>query len=171
MAYKSVRDVVKHPEAQQSTALIETCAEMCRAKGVNFAEVLQDPVLEGHRALYWIIIGRPPPDHYELLSTVLKYSGLLSSEAIDEVRLACIQVGDQALFSHLWRHPAYGALSGTDELLLGDASPMDYVGVEESAAHEIGAFIVHFEITQFHKRMSISGRIAFEFIARGLSPC
>lgn len=169
MAYMSVRDVVKHPEAQRSTALIETCAEMCQTKGVNFAEVLQDPVLEGHRALYWIIIGRPPPDQYVLLSTILKHSGPLSSEAIDEVRLACVQVGDQALFSHLWRHPAYGALSGTDELLLGGASPTDYVEVKESTNNEIGAFMVHFEITPFHKRMSISGRITFEFIARGSS--
>ena len=171
MAYKSIRDVVKHPEAQRSTALIETCAEMCQTKGVNFAEVLQDPVLEGHRALYWIIIGRPPPDQYVLLSTILKHSGPLSSEAIDEVRLACIQVGDQALFNHLWRHPAYGALSGTDELLLGGASPTDYVEVEEITTNEIGAFMVHFEITLFHKRMSISGRITFEFIARGSSLC
>jgi len=166
-AYKSVRDVVKHPGAQQSTALIETCAEMCQRKGVNFAEVLQDPVFEGRRALYWIIISRPPPDQYGLLSTILKHSGPLSSSAIDEVRLACVQVGDQTLFSHFWRHPAYGALSGTDELLLGGASPTDCVEVEESVADEIGAFIARFEINQFHKRMSISGRIAFEFIARG----
>ena len=171
MAYKSVRDVVKHPGAQQSTALIETCAEMCQAKGVNFAEILQDPVIEGHRALYWIIIGRPPPDQYGLLSTILKHSGPLSSEAVDEVRLACLQVGDQTLFSHFWKHPAYGALSGTDELLLGDASPADEVEVEETTANEIGAFIVRLEIAQFHKRMSISGRIVFEFIARGLFLC
>ena len=169
MAYKSVRDVVKHPEAQQSTALIETCAEMCQTKGVNFAEVLQDPVFEGHRALYWIIIGRPPLDQYGLLSIILKHSGPLSSEAIDEVRLACIQVGDRELFNHLWRHPAYGALSGMDELLLGGASPTDRVEVEEATPGEIGAFIVHFEIAQFHKRMSISGKVVFEFIARGLS--
>ena len=170
MAYKSVRDVVKHPEAQQSTALIETCAEMCRTKGVNFAEILQDPAFEGHRALYWIIISRPPPDQYGLLSTILNHCGPLSPDATNEVRLACIQVGDQALFSYLWRHPSYGALSGTDELLLGGASPTDSVEVEETTAEEIGAFIARFEISQFHKRMSISGRIVFEFIARGLSP-
>ena len=171
MAYKSVRDVVKHPGAQQSMALIETCAEMCRTKGVNFAEVLQDPVFEGRRALYWIIISRPSPDQYGLLSTILKHSGPLSPGAIDEIRLACVQAGDQTLFSHLWRHPAYGALSGTDELLLGGASPMDSVEVEETTVDEVGAFIARFEITHFHKRMSVSGRIVFEFIARGLFLC
>jgi hypothetical protein len=168
MAYRSVRDVVKDPKAQQSAALIETCAEMCRAKGVNFPEILQNPCLEGHRPLYWIIISKPPPYEYELLSTILKHSGPLSPEAIDEIRLACLQVGDQTLFNHLWKHPAYGALSRTDELLLGAATSTDYVEVQEATANEVGTFIARFEIIQFHKRMSVSGKITFEFIARGL---
>jgi len=171
MAYRSIRGVVKDSGAQQSVALIETCAEMCRAKGVNFSDILQEPCLEGHRALYWIIVSRPPPDQYGLLSAILKHSGPLSSEAIDEIRLACVQVGDQTLFNHFWRHPAYGALSGTDELLLGVTTPPDYVEVQEATANEIGTFIARFEITQFHKRMSVSKKISFEFIARGRLWC
>ena len=171
MAYKSVRDVVKYPEAQQSVALIETSAEMCRAKGVDFSEVLQDPIYEGHRALYWVIVSRPPPSHYGLMSAILKHSGPLSAEAVAEVRLACLQAGDQTLFNYLWKHPAYGALSGTDALLLGATSPTDCVDVEETTSDEVGAFVARFEITQFHKRMSVSGNIVFEFIARGSFLC
>jgi len=167
VAYKSVRDVVKHPEAQQSVALIESSAEMCRGKGVDFSEVLQDPIFEGHRALYWVIISRPPPSHYGLLSAILKHSGPLSSEAVAEVRLACLQSGNQTLFNYLWKHPAYGALSGTDALLLGATSPTDSVDLQETTSDEVGAFVARFEITQFHKRMSVSGHIVFEFIARG----
>ena len=170
MAYESVRDAMKHPKAQKSTTLIETCAEICRTKGVNFSEVLQDPAFEGHRALYWIIISRPPPDQYGLLSAILNHSGPLSSEATDEVRLACIRVGDKALFSYLWRHPAYGSLSRTDKLLLGSASPTDCVRVIEFG-FSASTFAASFDITQFHKRMSISRRIVFEFFARGLSLC
>ena len=162
---------MKHPEVQEATALIETCAEMCRTKGVNFAEVLQDPVFEGHRVLYWIIISRPPRDQYGLMSTILNYSGSLSSEATDEVRLACIQVGHPELFNHLWRHPAYGALSRTDKLLLGSTSPVDCVREIKTYFHAPETFAVSFDIAQFHKRMSVSGRIVFEFIALGLSPC
>jgi hypothetical protein len=171
MAYSSIRDIAKNPEAQQSVALIETCAEMCRAKRVSFCDILQDPFLEGHRALYWIIISRPPPEGYGLLSTILKHSGSLSSEAIDEIRLACLQVGDQTLFAHLWRHPAYGALTGTDELLLGAAAPTDHIEVHEAMSNEIGTFLARFNVSQFHKRIGISGKIAFEFIARGLYLC
>jgi hypothetical protein len=43
--------------------------------------------------------------------------------------------------------------------------------VQETTADEIGAFIVRFEIAQFHKRMTISGKIVFEFIARGRLWC
>ena len=168
MAYKLVHGVVKHPRAQQSTALIETCAEMCRTEGVNFSKVLQDPVFKGRAALYWIIISRPPPDQGALLSAILNHSGPLSSEATDEVRLACIQVGNQRFFNHLWRHPAYHALSGLDELLLGSTSPTDYVEVKDPPT---GTVVAHFKITQFHKRMSTSGKVVLEFIARGLSPC
>lgn len=41
----------------------------------------------------------------------------------------------------------------------------------EETADKIVAFIARFEITKFHKRMSISGKMVFEFIVRGLFPC
>ena len=167
MAYKSVEDAVKDPESQQSVALIETCADLCREKGINFSDILQDPCLEGHRALYWVIIGKPTPNEYGLLSTILKHSGFLTSSSIDEVRLACLQVSDQILFNHLWRHPAYGAFSTTDGLVFGATGPADRVEVQEATANEIPMFITRLEITHFHKRMGVSGKIAFEFIARG----
>lgn len=162
---------MKHPGAQHSAALIETCAEMCRAKGVNFCEILQDPVFEGHRALYWIIISRPPPSQDGLLCAILKHCGSLCPEAVNEVRLACLQVGDQKLFNYIWKHPTYGALSGTDELLLRVSSPTDCVEVQEVTTDEIGAFVAHFEISQFQKRMTVSGKIMFEFLARGAPLC
>ncbi|KAF9777911.1 hypothetical protein BJ322DRAFT_518412 [Thelephora terrestris] len=171
MAYGSVLDVAKNPGAQGSTAVIETCAEVCQANGVNFSSILQDPCIEKHRALYWVIISGPPSDEYELLSAILKHSGKLSSEAIDEIRLACVQVGDQKLFNHFWRHPAYSALSRTDELLLGSATPSDRVEVQEATDDDIATFTTHLEIAQFHKRMNVSGKIVFEFIARGRLWC
>ena len=155
---------------------------MCRTEGVNFAEVLtevlQDSPSKGHGALYWIITNDRIRYRHELLSAILKHSGPLSSEAIDEVDLACAGLSDGELFSRLWKYPAYHGLSGMDELSLGGTSPADYVEVEHPHADgpvvqypTSGGLVVHFEITQFHKRMSTSGRIVLKFIANGLSPC
>ena len=205
-AYKLIYGVVRHPEPLQSTALIETCAEMCRTEGVNFAEVLievlQDSPSEGHGAPYWIITNDRIRYRHELLSAILKHSGPLSSKTIDEVDEACTISNDRRMFGHLWRHPAYHGLSGTDELSLCGTSPADYIQVEnppsDSLSHDAqysahwawlhsrrwpwtprrstffisnGGLVVHFEITQFHKRMSTSGRIVLKFMADGLSPC
>jgi len=166
-AYKLVYGVVRRPEPPQSTALIETCAEMCRTEGVDFAEVLQDPISGGHGTLYFIIANLGHPDRYGLLCAILSHSGPLSSKAINEVDLACMIARDWELFSHLWRLPAYHGLSGTHEPSFGSTSPADHVGMEHS--HYDG-FMYRFEITQFHKRMSTSGRIALKFIDEGLSP-
>ena len=182
VVYKLVRGVMKHPRALQSMALIDTCAEMCRTEGINLAEVLRDPVFEGRTALYWIIRSKLAPDQYGLLSAILNHSGPLSSKAVDEVDKACVIFGNQTLFSHFWRHPAYHGLSGADELSLCGTSPADYVEVKcptiniRSRGKRVvtninSGLIVHFEIAQFHKRMDTSGRIVLKFVARGSSTC
>ena len=174
VVYKLVRGVMKHPRAPQSIALIETCAEMCRTEGVNFAEVLievlQDSPSEGHGALYWIITNDRIRYRHELLSAILKHSGPLSSKTIDEVDRACTRCRDQTIFSHLWKHPAYHALSGTDELSLDGTSPMDHVEARDSSGL-VSGLIVRFEIIQFHKRMSTSGSIVLKFVAKRSSTC
>ena len=166
-AYKLVRGVVKHPRAPQSMALIETCAEMCRTEGVNFSEILQDPVIEGHTALYWIIVSSPRPDQYGLLSAILNHSRSLSSRTINEVDLACVTAYDAEFFNHLWRHPAYHGLSGTHEPSFGSTSPADHVRTGNSYWYR---FSYRWKITHFRKRMSTSGRITLKFIHFGLSP-
>ena len=168
VVYKLVRGVVEHPRAPQSMALIETCAEMCQAEGVNFAEVLQDPVFKGRMALCWIIVSKSLPDR-GLLSAILNHSRPLSSRAINEVDLACASTYNEALFSHLWRQPAYHGLSGTHEPSFGSTSPADHVRMEMEKDYQ-RRFIYRLEITQFHKRMSTSGRITLKLIRLGLSP-
>ena len=169
-AYKLVCGVVWRMEVRQSIALIETCAEMCRTEGVNFAEVLQDPVFGGHSTLYWAVLGGLYPNGRSLLSTILNHSGPLSSKTTNEVDDACVTFRDQATFSRFWRHPVYHAISGTDGLSLGGTSPADHAEVHDSSGCA-GSLVVRFEITQFHKRMSTSGSIVLKFVASGSSPC
>ena len=148
--------------------LLESCADACFSNNLSFSEILQDPSLEGHPAMYWAIVKRPSPDDFELITSLMSYSAPLTTETMTEVRLACLHVGDQALFQCLWRSPEYGALSGSDRMLLGVTSPPDTVDVEELPGQD-GPFAVRLAIVQFEKRMKVSKEIAFEFIARGAS--
>ena len=163
-----VRDLVKEPKTPASMGLLENCADACSANNLPFSEILQDPSIEGHPAIYWAIVKRPSPDDFELITALMSYSAPLTTETMTEVRLACLHVGDQALFQCLWRSPEYGALSGADRMLLGVSSPPDTVDVEELTGQD-APFAVRLTIVQFEKRMKVSGEIVFEFIARGTS--
>ena len=163
-----VRDVVKQPKTPASMGLLESCADACASNNLSFSEILQDPSVEGHPAIYWAIVKRPSPDDFELITSLMSYSAPLTTETMTEVRLACLHVGDQALFQCLWRSPEYGALSGADRMLLGVSSPPDTIDVEELPGQD-GPFGVRLTIVQFEKRMKVSGEIEFEFIARGTS--
>jgi len=164
-----VRDVVKEPKTPASMGLLESCADACSSSNLSFSEILQDPSIEGHPAIYWAIVKRPSPDDFELITSLMSYSAPLTAETMTQVRLACLHVGDQALFQCLWRSPEYGALSGTDRMLLGVSSPPDTIDVEELLGQD-GPFVVRLTIVQLEKRMKVSGEVAFEFIARGTSP-
>jgi len=164
-----VRDVVKEPKTPASMSLLESCADACSSNNLSFSEILQDPSIEGHPAIYWAIVKRPSPDDFELITSLMSYSAPLTAEMMTQVRLACLHVGDQALFQCLWRSPEYGALSGTDRMLLGVSSPPDTIDVEELPGQD-GPFVVRLTIVQLEKRMKVSGEVAFEFIARGTSP-
>jgi len=164
-----VRDVVKEPKTPASVGLLESCADACSSNNLSFSEILQDPSIEGHPAIYWAIVKRPSPDDFELITSLMSYSAPLTTETMTQVRLACLHVGDQALFQCLWRSPEYGALSGADRMLLGVSSPPDTFDVEELPGQD-GPFVVRLNIVKFETRMKVSGEIAFEFIARGTSP-
>ena len=164
-----VRDVVKEPKTSASVSLLESCADACFANDLSFSEILQEPSIEGHPPIYWAIVKRPSPNDFELVTSLMSYSAPLTVETMTEVRLACLHVGDQALFQCLWRSPEYGALSGTDRMLLGVSSPPDTVDVEELPGQD-GPFAVRLNIVQLEKRMKVSGEVAFEFIARSTSP-
>ena len=163
-----VRDVVKEPKTPASVGLLESCADACFSNNLSFSEILQEPSIEGHPAIYWAIVKRPSPDDFELITSLMSYSAPLTAETMTQVRLACLHVGDQALFQCLWRSPEYGALSGTDRMLLGVSSPPDTIDVEELPGQD-GPFRAKFTIVQLEKRMKVSGEVMFEFIARGTS--
>lgn len=163
-----IRDVVKQPKTSASMGLLESCADACVSNNLSFSDILQEPSVEGHPAIYWAIVKRQSPDDFELITSLMSYSAPLTTQTMTEVRLACLHVGDQPLFQCLWRSPEYGALSGADRMLLGVSSPPDTMDVEELPGQD-GPFTARLTIMHFEKRMKVSGEVAFEFIARGTS--
>jgi hypothetical protein len=166
--YGRVRDVVEKPAEADSLMFLEACAGICDAHGLSFSSILQDPSIESHMPIYWAIIKLPSRDDLQLVTAILSYSAPLTQQTLSEIRLACLHVGDQALFQSLWRSPQLAlAPSGSDQVLLGASATPDTVEVQTLPGDD-GAFAAHFRIAKFEKRMKISKQISLEFIARGL---
>lgn len=164
-----VRDLVKL-ESPASTAILKSCSEACKVHGISLSSILQEKFIEGHTALYWAIVKRPPepsgPDDSDALTGMLALAEPLSAATISDIRLACLVSSDQDLFQQLRRSPAFAPLSGPDRMLLEAAVTPDEVIVEDVPGDE-GAFAVHFRLIKFQARMRVSKEVSIEYIARG----
>ncbi|GJE98197.1 hypothetical protein PsYK624_144200 [Phanerochaete sordida] len=168
-----VRDVVKVPDAA-AISVLRNCEEACNSHSLSFAALLQEQTIEGHSAIYWAIIKRPRDlpgaAGLELVQTMLAMAAPLSAATISEIRLACLQASDEALFQRLRHTPAFSPLSGKDEILLGANIPPDDISVSEVAGNQ-GEFVAVFRIPQFQRRMRVTKQVTLEFIARGRMWC
>lgn len=174
-----VRDLVREQdtEATHPLAILQSCADACSNHSLSLSKLLQEKSVEGHTPLYWAIVKRPPEEGTsarssrslqtpDLLTALLGYSTPLNPDTISEIRLACLLTSDQPLFHRLRLSPEFSPMSGTDQMLLGGTIPPDEIRVDDVVGDE-GAFVLHFEIVQFQRRMQVSKRIDLEFIARG----
>ncbi|KAI9509151.1 hypothetical protein F5148DRAFT_1348509 [Russula earlei] len=167
-----IRDLLSQarPNEHEWHSVLGNCAETCRAQGLSFSGILQEPFVEGHLPIYWAILKRPPvpikADHTtppgDPDDLRLRHPRLLPPAQPPE-RRGCPP----------GRYEAFSIRSGTDRLLLGGTDAVDTVTVEETRGHAGGgpaaaaAFTVHFSITQFQLRMRVSKLARIEFIARG----
>jgi hypothetical protein len=99
--------------------------------------------------------------------TLMSNSAPLTEKTVSEIRLACLHTGDSVLFQKLWRSPYFSVVSGPDQMLLGGSASPDSVDVEELPGHD-GSFNARVRVTQFQKRMKVTGQISLEFLARGM---
>ncbi|ESK86122.1 hypothetical protein Moror_9312 [Moniliophthora roreri MCA 2997] len=173
-----IRDVVKEysnaDESKSSAArsILSSCAEACAGQGILFSSLLQEKSIEGHTPIYWAIINRPldspspsSAGSSDLLMSLLSFSAPLEPVTLSEIRLACLNTSDQALFQRLRLSPEFAPLSGTDQMVLRGTIP-DEVEVVNVPGDE-GAFVVDLKLMQFQKRMKVSKEVGVEFIARG----
>lgn len=173
-----IHDLVTKPYDSQSDGgalgILQSCADACAAYDLSLSTLLQEPTLERRTPLYWAIANRPSPtvppeeDQADLVTTLLAHSTPLTAATVSEIRLACVQTGDQALYARLRRCGAFAPLTRTEEIVVGDAAPPDEVEIEDVDGDE-GAFVARMWMPMFQKRMRISKAVRVEFIARGAS--
>jgi hypothetical protein len=163
------------PDEEECRSVLQTCAEACAEKGVNFAALLQEPIMVGHLPVYWAIIKsravrhiQPVRDADALILTILDFSRPLQSASIVAARRGCMTVSDNPLFRNLCRlfKEFVPPVSATDELLLEGSGVEDSISVEEQRGND-GAFVARIKLSQFLLRMRLSKVVYVEFVTRG----
>jgi hypothetical protein len=169
---------------EEFRSALRSYAQACAAKDINFAALLQEPILAGDLPVYWAIIKRPAAamrpvqgeeddtvhrhdDPDALVLAILDFSRPLQSATVVAARRACMAVSDNALFRRLCGlFKEFAPVSDTDAMLLEGSGAQDDVVVEELSSND-GAFVARIKLAQFRLRMRVSKRVCVEFVARG----
>lgn len=161
------------PSEEELSAVFYTCIEACKTVGLDFATVLQEPLIEGQPPIYWAILNRPTTHgsrgttHDSLVFALLEACQPLNSSTFAAVRLACTTASDNVLLQRLFRHiPGLSPLSPSDSMLLAPLKESDVVEVMETR-DGTGTFIAHIRILRFRLRMRVSKCVVVEFVASG----
>jgi hypothetical protein len=169
------------PDEEECRSVLQACAESCEEKGIDFAALLQEPIMVSHLPVYWAIVksraaiaststnsARRRRDADALVLTILDYSRPLLTASVVAARRGCMTVSDNTLFRRFCRlHKEFAPpVSDTDELLLEGSDAEDSVVVEEQPGND-GEFTVRFKLAQFLLRMRMSKVVYVEFVTRG----
>jgi hypothetical protein len=154
-------------------AQLQRCAEACESDEVDFAALLQEPVILDRLPVYWAIVKRSGMqerdgvDPHALALMLVDFSQPMQSATVMEARNACVTVSDNALFQRFCkRFKEFSRTTDTDLMLLGGSEVEDKVVVEE-LRDDSRAFVVRFELARFRLRMRVAKRVCAEFVARG----
>jgi hypothetical protein len=164
-------------DEEECRSVLQTCAESCEEKGIDFAVLLQEPIMVGHLPVYWAIIKsraatatapRRRRDADALILTILDYSRPLQTASVVAARRGCMTVSDNALFRRFCKlHKEFAPpVSDTDEMLLEGSDAEDSIVIEEQPGND-GEFTARFKIAQFLLRMRMSKMVYVEFVTRG----
>jgi len=177
---------------EEFKSVLRSSARACAAKDIDFAALLQEPILTGDLPVYWAIVKRPAAatcpvqgeegdtdhgcdDPDALVLAILDFSQPLQKATVVAARRACMAVSDNALFRRLCGlFKEFAPVSDTDAMLLEGSGAQDNVVVNELSSND-GAFVARIKLAQFRLRMRVSKQVCVEFVARGkrgwLSPC
>ncbi|KAG1836669.1 hypothetical protein F4604DRAFT_1692730 [Suillus subluteus] len=155
-----IRDLVSATDSTPSSidSIVNVCASALTA--AQLSDLLQTPNIEGHTALYWAFLNHRP----EVFSAFARFISKFSSECSSDLRLACMQTSNHALFSQLnLQHT-----DAKDESLrqfLG--CPPDEIEVHEGGELDDHQFVASFHIRMFQKRLRTTQELKHEFVAQG----
>ncbi|KAI9454413.1 hypothetical protein BJY52DRAFT_1122807 [Lactarius psammicola] len=159
------------PSDEELSASFLTCTEACKTVGLDFATVLQEPLIEEQPPIYWAILNRPTASgansaaYDSFVFALLGASQPLSPSTFVAVRLACMAVSDNILLQRLFRHvPELSSLSTSDAMLLAPLNESDVVEVMETR-DGTGTFVAQIRVLRFRLRMRVSKCVVVEFVA------
>ncbi|KAG2127221.1 hypothetical protein DEU56DRAFT_915768 [Suillus clintonianus] len=149
------------PSSTNITPILNSCAAALSA--AEFSDLLQQPNIEDHTALYWAIVN----NRREAFEAFAEFIPQYSHVGIYDLRRACMTISDNALFMHL----DLGSNANPDSK---DASlrhvlgcPQDMIQVHEGDGLDNNRFTASFCFGMFQKRLRIARKLNVEFVARG----
>ncbi|KAG2055012.1 hypothetical protein BDR06DRAFT_1007226 [Suillus hirtellus] len=156
-----IRDIVLTPDFNPSSAasIINVCAAGLTTK--EFSKLLQTPNIEDHTAVYWAIVN----NQREVVAAFAAFISECSPACSSDLRLACMVTSDHASFTQL-------KLANNDakgEVLISSLGcPPDEIEVHEVKMGNSHQFVVSFRIRKFQRRLRITHKLNYEFVADGV---
>ncbi|KAG1806676.1 uncharacterized protein HD556DRAFT_330818 [Suillus plorans] len=152
-----IRAIVSSPDYSPSFVAQTASACVATLPAAEFSKLLQQPNIEDHTAPYWAIVN----NRLEALWAFMDFIPDPSPACYSDLRLACMMVGDNTLFTQLDLREIVSSKDDSLRQFLG-CTP-DEVQIQESS----GRFVASFCFRMFQKRLRTAQAIAVEYLARG----
>ncbi|KAG1732393.1 uncharacterized protein EDB91DRAFT_672321 [Suillus paluster] len=155
------REIVSSPDFTPSSVaqIVNSCAAALPTIA-EFTNLLQQPNIEGHMALYLAIVN----NQREVLSAFTKFISEFSPDCSSDLRLASMGASDHGMFMQL----NLGSNLSQDESLrrfLG--CPPHEIQVHEGGGLSDSHFVTLFHFRVLQKRLRITQKLGVKFVARG----
>ncbi|KAG2089617.1 uncharacterized protein F5147DRAFT_780570 [Suillus discolor] len=159
-----IRDIVLGPDFIPSSVVPNVNACAAALPAAEFSKILKERNIEGHTALYWVIVNNRPQALWALNKFIFIFS-YYSSVCEDDLRTACMITSNQEIFIQL----ALGRSENRDfRRLLG--CPLDQLQVH-TCDEPANQFNVVLQIGMFQKRLHSTAisdtKLIYEFVAGG----
>lgn len=180
-----IQGIIQQGDSAYAIPIIQSCIDACEARGLSFANIVQERSIQGHTPLYWTIVKNvysakeePPSSsdrkpNLETLFDIL-VSFPLTLEAYADALQACLLTSSHSTFLRLRKYNPEPplAIPGSDEQDDQSEDTIRVTNGDDAEAALNGAFRVQINIKHFQKRMRVLKEVTVDFIARGArSPC